>query len=122
MEDRQIWLKPKPTHIDENFEDFLNYLRNAKPTSDTLYTESVRLLKDRVALLVEERTSAPIYRLDKTDETLTFTIRLSGAWLLTVKEANEQERKQVLLTLINCLIHLALQNKKNSIKRFLVCL
>lgn len=118
MEDRQIWLKPKPTHIDENFEDFLNYLRNAKPTSDTLYTESVRLLKDRVALLVEERTSAPIYRLNKTDETLTFTIRLSGAWLLTIKEASEQERKQVLLTLINCLIHLALQNKKTALNDF----
>lgn len=51
MDNRQIWLKPKPTHIDENFEDFLQYLKSQdttpKSTSDTLYVESVRLLKER---------------------------------------------------------------------------
>lgn len=33
MENGTIWLKPKPTHIDEYFEDFLNYLKSsAMPT------------------------------------------------------------------------------------------
>lgn len=60
MENRNIWLKPKPTHIDEYFEDFLGYLASSETPSDTLYIESIRLLKERVALLVEERTAKPI--------------------------------------------------------------
>lgn len=55
MENRQIWLKPKPSHIDENFEDFLDYLKTTTSSSDTLYIESLRLLKERVALLMEEK-------------------------------------------------------------------
>lgn len=65
MENGTIWLKPKPTHIDEYFEDFLSYLKSSGNAYDTLYTESLRLLKERVALLVEARTGAPMYRQDK---------------------------------------------------------
>ena len=38
MENGTIWLKPKPTHIDEYFEDFLNYLKSSGNAYDTLYT------------------------------------------------------------------------------------
>ena len=101
MENGTIWLKPKPTHIDEYFEDFLNYLKSSGNAYDTLYTESLRLLKERVALLVEARTGAPMYRQDKAQEVLTFNTRLCGAWLLAVKDASRQERKLVLLTMLN---------------------
>ena len=114
MDNRQIWLKPKPTHIDENFEDFLQYLKSQdttpKSTSDTLYVESVRLLKERVALLMKERLTTPVYRQDKSTETLQFNVRLCGAWLLTITDAAQSERKQVFLTLTNSLIQLAVQN------------
>lgn len=65
MENSQIWLKPKPTHIDEYFEDFLSYLMGSGSSSDPLYMESIRLLKERVSQLIEERTTAPMYRQDK---------------------------------------------------------
>ena len=115
MENRNIWLKPKPTHIDEYFEDFLGYLASSETPSDTLYIESIRLLKERVALLVEERTAKPIYRQDKTVEVLTFNTRLCGAWLLAVNDANEQERKQVLLTMINNLVGICMQKTTNAL-------
>ena len=118
MENRQIWLKPKPSHIDENFEDFLDYLKTTTSSSDTLYIESLRLLKERVALLMEERTAAPIYRQNKDPEALKFNIRLCGAWLLAVKDAGTQDRKQVLLTMINNLIHLSLQSKVAALNNF----
>lgn len=118
MENRQIWLKPKPSHIDENFEDFLDYLKTTTSSSDTLYRESLRLLKERVALLMEERTAAPIYRQNKDPEALKFNIRLCGAWLLAVKDAGTQDRKQVLLTMINNLIHLSLQSKVAALNNF----
>lgn len=115
MENRQIWLKPKPTHIDEYFEDFLNYLKSSETTTDALYIESLRLLQERVSLLVEERMTTPIYRQDKTPEALRFNTRLCGAWLLAVQNANKQERKQVLLTMINNLIYLSLQSKLTAL-------
>lgn len=118
MENRQIWLKPKPSHIDENFEDFLDYLKTTTSSSDTLYIESLRLLKERVALLMEERTAAPIYRQNKDPEALKFNIRLCGAWLLAVNDAGTQDRKQVLLTMINNLIHLSLQSKVAALNNF----
>lgn len=118
MENRQIWLKPKPSHIDENFEDFLDYLKTTTSSSDTLYIESLRLLKERVALLMEERTAAPIYRQNKDPEALKFNIRLCGAWLLAMKDAGTQDRKQVLLTMINNLIHLSLQSKVAALNNF----
>lgn len=111
MENSQIWLKPKPTHIDEYFEDFLSYLLESGGTNDSLYMESIRLLKERVSQLIEERTTAPMYRQDKDPEVLKFNIRLCGAWLLTFPNAPEEERKQVLLTIINSLIFIALQSK-----------
>ena len=117
MENRTIWLKPKPTHIDEYFEDFLNYLKSSGNAYDTLYTESLRLLKERVALLVEARTSAPMYRQDKAQEALTFNTRLCGAWLLAVKDASRQERKQVLLTMLNNLVCLCMQNTTTALNR-----
>lgn len=110
MENSQIWLKPKPTHIDEYFEGFLNYLKSPGAASDALYKESIRLLKERVALLVQERTMSPIYRQDKAPEVLAFNTRLCGAWLLAVNGACKKERKQVLLTMINNLLLLSLQN------------
>ncbi len=115
MENRQIWLKPKPTHIDEYFEDFISYLKASESTSDALYTESVRLLRQRVALLVEERTAMPVYRQAKDPETLRFNTRLCGAWLLAVKDATWQERKQVLLTMTNCLVRLSLQSTVSAL-------
>ena len=115
MENRQIWLKPKPTHIDEYFEDFLNYLKSSETTTDALYIESLRLLQERVSLLVEERMTTPIYRQDKTPEALRFNTRLCGVWLLAVQNANKQERKQVLLTMINNLIYLSLQSKLTAL-------
>lgn len=118
MESRQIWLKPKPTHIDENFEDFLDYLRSAETTSDTLYVESLRLLKKRVDQLIGERVSTPIYRQVKDPECLKFNIRLCGAWLLAVKDTSKQARKQVLLTMTNNLIQLALHNPKTAIGQY----
>lgn len=111
MENSQIWLKPKPTHIDEYFEDFLSYLLESGGANDSLYMESIRLLKERVSQLIEERTTAPMYRQDKDPEVLKFNIRLCGAWLLTFPNAPEEERKQVLLTIINSLIFIALQSK-----------
>lgn len=117
MENGTIWLKPKPTHIDEYFEDFLNYLKSSGNAYDTLYTESLRLLKERVALLVEARTGAPMYRQDKAQEVLTFNTRLCGAWLLAVKDASRQERKLVLLTMINNLVCLCMQNTTTALNR-----
>ena len=117
MENGTIWLKPKPTHIDEYFEDFLNYLKSSGNAYDTLYTESLRLLKERVALLVEARTGAPMYRQDKAQEVLTFNTRLCGAWLLAVKDATMQERKLVLLTMINNLVCLCMQNTTTALNR-----
>lgn len=110
MENSQIWLKPKPTHIDEYFEGFLNYLRTATTTTDALYQESLRLLRERVSLLVQERTSLPIYRQSKEPEVLKFNVRLCGAWLLAFMDAEQMTRKQVLLTMINNLILLAIQS------------
>ena len=117
MENGTIWLKPKPTHIDEYFEDFLNYLKSSGNAYDTLYTESLRLLKERVALLVEARTGAPMYRQDKAQEVLTFNTRLCGAWLLAVKNTTMQERKLVLLTMINNLVCLCMQNTTTALNR-----
>lgn len=117
MENGTIWLKPKPTHIDEYFEDFLNYLKSSGNAYDTLYTESLRLLKERVALLVEARTGAPMYRQDKAQEVLTFNTRLCGAWLLAVKDASRQERKLVLLTMLNNLVCLCMQNTTTALNR-----
>lgn len=114
MENQQIWLKPKPTHIDENFEDFLDYLKNSESTFDVLHQESLRLLKLRVSQLIEERFVTPIYRQNKEPETLKFSVRLCGAWLLSFKDAAQQERKQVLLTMINCLLHLCLLSDNKS--------
>lgn len=110
MENSQIWLKPKPTHIDEYFEDFLNYLKSSQNVSDALHTESIRLLKERVALLIDQRTGTPIYRQNKAPETLKFNTRLCGAWLLAITDAGKQERKQVLLTLTNNLVYLSQQS------------
>lgn len=110
MENNQIWLKPKPTHIDEYFEDFLSYLKSPGNTSDALYAESLRLLKERVSLLVHERTSAPLYRQERDIETLKFNTRLCGAWLLAIHDASKQERKQVLLTMTNNLAYLSSQS------------
>ena len=115
MENSQIWLKPKPTHIDEYFEGFLNYLKTSNTLSDALYTESIRLLKERVALLLQQRTETPIYRQNKSPEVLKFNIRLCGAWLLAINNANKQERKQVLLTLINSLIYLSQQSTLSTL-------
>lgn len=115
MEQVQIWLKPKPKHIDEYFEDFLNYLRSTESSPDTLYNESVRLLKERVSLLVQQRIETPIYRQDKTPEALRFNTRICGAWLLAVKDASKQDQKQVLLTMINNLVGLALQSKVTAL-------
>ena len=72
MENRQIWLKPKPTHIDEYFEDFLEYLKSSASTPDALYLESLRLLTERVDLLIRERNNTPIYRQNKVTGTLQF--------------------------------------------------
>lgn len=110
MENNQIWLKPKPTHIDEYFEGFLSYLSSGKVT-DVLYIESVHLLKQRVSILVHERMGTPLYRQNKDPEILKFNARLCGAWLLAVNDAGKQERKLVLLTMINNLVHIALKNK-----------
>jgi len=110
MDNSQIWLKPKPTHIDEYFEDFLNYLKSSGSSTDALHTESIRLLKERVTLLVQERTSTPVYRQAKDIETLKFNARLCGAWLLAITDASKQERKQVLLTMVNNLVYLSLQS------------
>lgn len=115
MEDRQIWLKPKPTHIDEYFEDFLNYLKSSEVTTDTLYIESIRLLKERIALLIGERTTTPIYRQIKDTDTLKFNTRLCGAWLLAINDAEKQTRKQVLLTMINNLVGLSMQNTTTAL-------
>lgn len=110
MENNQIWLKPKPTHIDEYFEGFLSYLSSGKAT-DMLYIESVHLLKQRVSILVQERMDTPLYRQNKDPEVLKFNARLCGAWLLAVNDAGKQERKLVMLTMINNLVHIALKNK-----------
>lgn len=79
MENRQIWLKPKPTHIDEYFEDFLEYLKSSASTPDALYLESLRLLTERVDILIRERNNTPIYRQNKVTGTLQFNTRLCGA-------------------------------------------
>lgn len=117
MEHSQIWLKPKPTHIDENFEDFLKYLKSSGTTDDALHTESVRLLKERIAILVQERTTTPLYRQSKEPESLKFNIRLCGAWLLAVVDAGKSERKQVLLTMINNLVLLSFQSTINALNK-----
>lgn len=117
MENNQIWLKPKPTHIDEYFEDFLSYLKLCNNKLDTLFLESIRLLRERVKLLIDERTSATIYRQTKDTEVLKFNIRLCGAWLLSIKDADSQEQKQVLLTLINNLITLIYHSKAKVINQ-----
>lgn len=116
MDNSQIWLKPKPTHIDEYFEGFLNYLKCSGNSSDALYNESIRLLKERVLLVIQERTTSPIYRQEKDPEVLKFNIRLCGAWLISVPEASQQERKQVLLTMINNIVILSLQSNITALK------
>ena len=107
MEHNQIWLKPKPSHIDENFEDFLQYLKSSSQITDDLHTESIRLLRTRVGNLVGERTEAPVYRQCKEHASLTFNTRLCGAWLLAIDDAGKDERKQVMLTMLNNLIPIA---------------
>lgn len=114
MENQQIWLKPKPTHIDENFEDFLNYLSTSENISDVLHQESLRLLKLRMSQLVEERDSTPIYRQIKTSKITIFNVRLCGAWLLSFKDATQHERKQVLLIMINNLLYLSISSENKS--------
>lgn len=115
MENRQIWLKPKPTHIDEYFEDFLEYLKSSASTPDALYLESLRLLTERVDILIRERNNTPIYRQNKVTGTLQFNTRLCGAWLLATPSASMQKRKQVLLTMINNLLYLSLQGKVTAL-------
>ena len=115
MENRQIWLKPKPTHIDEYFEDFLEYLKSSASSSDALYLESLRLLTERVDLLIRERNNTPIYRQNKATGILQFNTRLCGAWLLATPDASMQKRKQVLLTMINNLLYLSLQGKVTAL-------
>lgn len=110
MDNNNIWFKPKPTHIDEYFEDFLGYLKSSSMTQDALRMESVRLLKERVSLLVSGRAATPLYRQEKSSEAMKFNVRLCGAWLLAVGDAGKQERKLVLLTMINNLVGLAKQS------------
>lgn len=116
MEQSQIWLKPKPTHIDDYFEDFLKYLKSSSSSTDSLRMESIRLLKERVSLLVEERTATPVYRQHKDVEVLVFNTRLCGAWLLAINDASMAERKQVLLTMINNLVYISIRNKTNALQ------
>src|SRR5574344_2719949 len=111
----QIWLKPKPTHIDENFEEFLEYLKKSSNTNDLLYLESIRLLKERVEIMVNDRIKKPIYRYNKEQNELRFEIRLCGAWLLCITNATEEEHKQVFIIMLNNLIQLCLQKSQTTI-------
>ena len=113
-DNNQIWLKPKPAHIDENFESFLDYLKSNSDKSSLLYQESVNLLRERVDILINERFQLPIYRHSADIGKRQFNVRLCGAWLLTVKDAPYPKKKLVLLTLINNLTQLCLISKKTS--------
>lgn len=108
-----IWLKPKPTHIDENFDDFLSYLKTCADKDSDLYKESIRLLKERVDILVKERFDIPSYRHLTDISSRQFNVRLCSAWLLSVTDETYNKRKLVLLTLINNLIQICLLSNKS---------
>lgn len=111
--DAQIWLKPKPSHIDENFEDFLNYLHTTIYRRDALYHESVRLLRERIAILIEDRFETPFYRQQSDVDTCMFNARLCGIWYLTVSDAQPSDVKQVLMIMINNLIQYCVLTAKS---------
>lgn len=112
-ENNAIWLKPKPAHIDENFEDFLTYLKTCTDKDGALYKESIKLLKERIDILIEERFGIPSYRHLTDISTRQFNVRLCGAWLLSVTNETYNKRKLVLLTLINNLIQICLLSNKS---------
>ena len=119
MQQNQIWLKPQPKHIDENFDDFLLYLRNADNKSEALYTESLRLLQQRVDLLIDERQKEPIFRHSKDIDTLHFNARLCGAWLLCLPNEDYLKRKLVTILMLNNLLHLCLQSETEEDDQFI---
>ena len=109
-----IWLKPKPSHIDENFEDFLSYLKTCTDKQSELYIESVKLLRERIDNLIDDRFSIPAYRHPTDIKTRQFNVRLCAAWLLTIPDETYYKRKLVLLTLINNLIQICLLNQQSG--------
>ena len=58
-----LWLNLKKEYIDDNFENLLEYLRGKHDprSKDSFYHTTINLLKERIAELVQQIASRPVY-------------------------------------------------------------
>lgn len=81
QESTPLWLDIRKEYIDDNFDRLIEYLQNA-PKTDSFYQTTLLLLRQRVAALIEEISSRPLYRDEDESLDRTFWVRLLAAYLL----------------------------------------
>lgn len=110
-----LWIELKTDYIDANFDRLVQYLEQNKTfTEDKFYVETLNLLHKRVAQLIQDLSTKPLYEIDRIlqDETgskkgiIIFYIRLLGIFMLSSACKNPEERRiafayqQLLLALV----------------------
>lgn len=99
---KPLWLEMRTEYIDANFDKLTTYLNDNKAgKSDDFYIETLNLLHKRVAELISDISSSPLYEIDKYlsedsrngKDHLMFYIRLLGVFLLTGACQSAKERR-----------------------------
>ena len=96
-----LWLDLKIDYIDENFSKVFYYIhRNTTVAKDPFYDITIELLEKRIDALVQEFQIQPLLQdeaLIQNKERLTFTARLLGLYLLSVKNTAKNYRTAFIL-------------------------
>lgn len=85
-----LWLNLKKEYIDDNFENLLEYLRGKHDprSKDSFYHTTINLLKERIAELVQQIASRPVYGENPEREQVKFNARLLAAYLIIENEGS----------------------------------
>ncbi len=84
-----LWLNLKKEYIDDNFEEFLEYMRahgGSKGTDDVFFETSLELLEERVKALISDIVETPLYEDVPEDGDSKRDIRLLACYLLVCPE------------------------------------
>ncbi len=89
---KPLWLNLKKEYIDDNFEDFLQYMRNhcgGKHAEDVFFKISMDLMEKRVGALIDEMAEKPLYDEAPDLKNCDRDIRLLGCYLLMCPEGQQ---------------------------------